>query len=339
MSWTIYCLSRAMSPLSQMEGVVGNKAVLRRMEVMTRLGKRAIPVITGNSIRHQLREAGGRWLIEVMGASGQLTQPEVYYMISGGSGFVGRGGRESPAGTRAMRELSPHMSVLGGTTPQDIIGGRLRADFGWLVCEEFSALLPHYLPDGCDVGGMAFRPAEAFIGEQQYTRHAATDAIGDLYDADADAQVRAQRHAGYDGKDRPEDSRDMWIAGEDRDKSPQMIYSGECINPGAVLAHRLRVGHDERLELGAILWALRLWQADGGIVGGMAAKGHGLLQTNILIDPAPVGDPVADYITHAEKNADRLGEWIRQQFRPKAPDLFGGDEPKAAVAKKRKATA
>lgn len=336
MNWTIYCLSTAMSPISQMEGVVGNKAILRRMEVMTALGKRAIPVITGNSIRHQLREHGARWLISLMGEEGKLTQPEAYYLISGGSGFVGRGGRESPSGIRLMRDLSPHLSLLGGTTPQDITGGRLRADFAHLVCQEFVHLLPHFLPPGCIIADMDFRSAESFIGEQQYTRHTATDAISAVYDVDADMAVRETRHAAYDGKDKPESPRDMWIPGEDRDKSPQMIYSGECVNPGAVFAHRLRIGHGTRLELGALLFALQKWQEAGGNVGGMGAKGHGVLQTQICVDPVIEGDPVAEYIEHATKNADVLRDWVHAQFRPVAKTtLFGDDEEKKP--KKRKA--
>jgi hypothetical protein len=299
-----------------MSGVVGNRAVLRREDVLTPLGRRSVPCLSGNAIRHALREAGSVWLADAGAMPGGLTQPEVYYLISGGSGFGGRGGREAPANDREMRRLLPHGSILGGCTPRDIFGGRLAADFGVLVCAENARRLQRFLPPDVHIDGLQLRPAEACIGRYLYTRHALSDMTA-AYSAEVDLAERRAALAAYKGKrPRPGRPEDMWLDGEDPDKSQQMLYEGECVIAGAAFVHRLRLHHCSRVEVGALLWALRLWQYAGGHIGGMAARGHGQLATAILLDPEPDGDPVAEYIRYAQQHAREAADWIRRQFRP-----------------------
>lgn len=69
--------------------------------------------------------------------------------------------------------------------------------------------------------------------------------------------------------------------------------------------------------IGAVLLSLRLWVEQGNIIGGMAAKGHGILRTMFLHDPVD-GDPEGEYITLAASNRNRFIEWLKRQFRKEA---------------------
>lgn len=280
-----------------MKGVEGNEALIAREPVDTPAGKRWVPCLSGNAIRHRcVREPGGLWLIEALGLKGQLSLKQLNFLLHGGN-LTDSTGREDTARIAEMQELFPLLRLMGGALPDQILKGSLLAWRGVLVCEENR---PHLaLPDGYDLPPAALKPAEHFVEDYQYTR-------GDA----------ARRPDWYDEP-----------SGDPEAKSNLMIFSGQQVIRGAVFLHGFEIPHGGELELGCLLHSLGLWQLAGGSVGGMSSKGHGRLDTHLLGDDAGHEEAVARYVEHVEANAERCREWLAKVFATKA------DKPKKSKTK------
>jgi hypothetical protein len=148
----------------------------------------------------------------------------------------------------------PLVRVLGGCLPDMILPGALLSWRGMLVCAENHSRLRAILPDGWLPSG-ALPPAHRLMGKYQYTRSDAARTDNDLL--------------------RPGASGDSGL----------MIYSGQVVDPGAVFVHGFNLARVTEAEVGFVAHALERWQAAGATIGGNAAKGHGRLDTSILVTP------------------------------------------------------
>lgn len=303
MNYVVRLWSEALSPITHMRGVEGNEALIAREPVDTPAGKRWVPFLSGNAIRHRLvREPGGLWLIEALGLKGKLSLKQLNFILHGGN-LTDSTGREDTARIADMQTLFPLLRLMGGALPDQILSGSLIASRGMLVCEENR---PHLrLPDGFDLPAETLKPAEHYVEDYQYTRG--------------------------DGAKRPE-----WYAEETRDpeaKSNLMIFSGQQVVRGAAFVHGFQIPNGSELEYGCLMHALGLWQEQGGSVGGMSSKGHGQLSTVALGGDAVVDD-VAAYVAHVGANAEACRAWLEKVFRVKEPK-----PDRVAKAKKKPAEA
>jgi len=307
-----------------MAGTVGNRAQIAREPVVTELGVRPVPFLSGNALRSSmLRRPGFVWLAEACGLDHGLTKPELYFLLAGGCAYEG-GGRESTQLVCELKDVCPLAGALGGTLPRQILSGSVCVDSGVLVCAENRDRLDTFLPDGVIAADLELRPADSFVGEWQYTRRGGEGELAEWADGETDLAERARRFEAWEGeKRRPESPEDTPLPGEERArdgriKSRQMIYGGECVIAGAAFAHRITLHHPRPPEVGALLWSLRLWRQQGNTMGGMSARGHGILETVVWLDPEPDGNPAAEYVDHVTRHQDRLADWLRRQFRPDA---------------------
>lgn len=296
---TLY--SEAVGPITHMKGVEGNEALIAREPINTPNGKRWIPYLSANALRHRLiREPGGLWLVDRLGLKGKLSLKQLNFILHGGN-LTDSTGREDTARIAEMQEIFPLLRLLGGALPDQILKGSLLMWRGMLLCEENRSHLLHFLPDGFVLPDASLKPAEHYVEGYQYTRS--------------------------DAKRRPE-----WYDQETRDadsKSNLMIFSGQSVIRGSVFVHGFDLPHGSRLEYGCLLHALGLWQDQGGTVGGMASKGHGRLTTVILgeVDLSAV----AEYESHVDINAGRCRAWLDKVFAKKA------EKPEKPAKGKKKA--
>jgi hypothetical protein len=290
--YTVVCYSEAASPLTHMKGVSGNEALVAREPVVTPAGVRWVPHLSGNAIRHRLvRGCGFRWLIGEYGLAGRLTLPQLNFLLHGGNLTEG-GGREDTRRIADYQRLFPLGRLLGGALPDQILAGSLQAWRGTLVCEENRRHLAAALPDP-SVLPPKLRPAESLVSGYQYTR-------GDAAKGETDLM---KPRAG--DEDAPASSN-------------LMIFAGQAVTRGAAFVHGFTLPHVSELELGALLWSLRLWRAAGGTIGGMAARGHGRLATSVLagdFDPDAACDA---YVAHARSVKDEAVAWLHSAFAPRA---------------------
>lgn len=286
--YRVVCLSETISPLTHMSGSRGNVSVVARELVATDRGVAAVPALSGNAIRHRLvRQPGFRWLIDEYALPGRLTLPQLNFLFHGGSLTEG-GGRENMRRIAEFHRLFPLGRILGGCLPNQVLAGSLQVHRGTLVCEEQRARLTHVL--GETLPPVRFRAAESFLSQYQYTRGDAVKTAGRLL---APAAAVGQSTV---------------------DESNLMIFSGQSVIAGAVFVHGFALPHASEVELGALLWSLRLWQAAGGTIGGQSARGHGRLRLSILAAEWDGDAAVAAYQDHAMSVRDEAVAWLDEVF-------------------------
>lgn len=275
-TYTIHCLSRSLSPMTHMSGTAGNEGVIAREPVITDRGLVWLPFLSGNALRHRcVREPGMLWLIDFYGLRGALDPDTLNFLIHGGN-LTKSNARENTRRIAEMHRTWPLLRLLGASLPDQILAGSMDVWRGTLVCEENRASMP-WLPDQQLYG------AEKFIADYQYTR--------------GDAAKLGMDPAGTTASG----------------SSNLMIYSGQCVQRGAMWSHGFVLKHVTDVCLGALLWSLRLWQMAGGTVGGMAAKGHGRLRLEI------VGDFDQEalcrrYVDYALDVKDDAVAWLKEAF-------------------------
>lgn len=287
-TYRIHCLSESLSPISHMQGTVGNEAIIAREEIVTSKGRFHVPKISGNALRHKLvREPGAWWLIERLGLMGKLTRDQLNFLLHGGTLSESTAG-ESTARIARVNEISPFLKLLGGCLPNQVLTGSLDSWHGTLVCEENRRYITQSIPREWDMPERRLQSAEAMVGTWQYVR---SDAAKSGLCAGDDTQV----------------------------VSSQMIFNGQAVNRHALFYHGFLLEHCTPLELGALLLSISVWQHDGGTIGGQAARGHGRLLTHVFCDVSDDFDElIAGYIEHVDAHADAIRDFLNDSFRPTA---------------------
>jgi len=286
--YRVYVWSEAVSPITHMKGVEGNEAIIAREPIDTPAGKRWVPKLSGNTIRHRcIREPGALWLIDALGKKGELSLQQLNFLLHGGN-LTESTGREDTARIAEMQELLPLIRLLGGALPDQILKGSSLAWPGMLLCEENRPHLP--IPDGFELPIESLKPAEHYVEDYQYTR--------------GDAKKRTDW---YDESTHDADA-----------KSNLMIFSGQQVIRGAVFIHGFDIPHGSELELGCLVHSLNLWQQTGGTIGGMASKGHGRLESR-FIGGSDGQEATEKYVEHVAKNADACRAWLDKVFKSKEP--------------------
>jgi len=279
-TYTLHCLSRTVSPTTHMAGSEGNESIVAREAVVTPRGIAKIPFLSGNAIRHRaVREPGWRWLIGEWGLEGKLSLPQLNFLLHGGSLTEG-GGKENTKRIADWHRLFPLGKLLGGCLPSQILTGSVHCWRGTLVCEENRQALGDWpIPD-------RLRPAEEFVTPYQYTR-------GDVFKL---ALVDAAAESA----------------------SNQMIFNGQAVCRGAAFVHGFVIRHGSPLELGALLWSLKLWLAGGGTVGGQAARGHGRIALSLANFAGDVDGLCESYKDHSRTVREEAVAWLAAAFATKA---------------------
>ena len=271
----------ALEALHHGQGAEGNTQVLRRQEIVTPDGEIAtVPFISGNSLRHMLRDAGVRYALDAMGVpDGSLSKGTIDLLFSGGS----LGGKASVtlAKARAVAELFPILSVLGYSAGSRIQPGKIEVGHLHLVCEENQHRMPRLEP-------LALRHAGAFVGEEFGTRH------------DAARLPYAQRLLGAPRPAPEEPEKKGRTKGAKDEESTQMIYDWEVVLPGSRFWGGITYRELSPIEIDALRSALSYacegMHPDGGYlfrVGAKRGTGHGLMAWRLSGSVRTVDVPVS----------------------------------------------
>ena len=298
--YTVVCVSEALAPITHMAGSSGNEAMIAREPVVTPRGIRMVPHLSGNALRHRcIRAPGMDWLVEEYGLNGALTLPELNFLYHGGALTEG-GGREDTRKIAEMQRLWPLLRLLGGCLPDQILAGSLQVWRGLLICEENRATLTALLPDPC-VLPERLRSAESFVVGYLYTR--------------SDARKTHAAMASEEARTVDSDARD---AEGKKPKGNQIPFVGQLVMRGSVFIHGFTLPRTSLIELGALLWSLRLWSAAGGTVGGQASRGHGRLGLSVLTGDYDADVAVQAYLDHARAARVEAVDWLHRAFAKRA---------------------
>ena len=214
---------------------------------MIRYGSDRLPVITGNSIRGQIRDAGAAELLNRIGC---MVDKETFHVLFSG-GNVSGAMKDDVGRAKAVREAFPLISVLGGALGTMIMAGKLICGFAYPVCKEARDL----------IGGESDISWRELIDEIEFTR--TDDAKNDKLAAritDVTAETTGTA-------------------------SQQMRYAVQYMAAGTQFVQKMQLlPGTTALEIGALLCAIRKWWEDAPRLGGMSGKGFGLFDADLTLD-------------------------------------------------------
>ena len=209
--------------------------------VLTSAGR--LPVITGNSIRGQIRDACALHLLRTLEDTdmfGVALDKDAFNVLFSGGNLNGTM-RDDVEKARQVRKHFPMISLLGGGLGDMIMSGKLLCGFAYIISAESEMITG--IP--CETSW------HSMIDEMEFTR---TD-------------------------DSKNDKLARWIENIEAEKtakaSTQMRYSVQYIAPGAEFVQDITfLSGTTDLERGALYAGLREWFKVPRL-GGMAAKGFG----------------------------------------------------------------
>lgn len=270
------------SPLHHGSGNAGNTALLRTEEIITQAGEPAtVPVLSGNSVRHQLREAIAWHTLRTLDVpEGSLTKSQVDLLFTGGA-ITSTGAQVDLGMARRVQDHYPALGLLGYAAQSDIVAGTLRVGSLMLVCSENAWRLPpgQWAPH-------VTKRAAAYRGEMFGTRHDVASTAVDRYILDAAELIQSTQ-------------------------STQMIYDVQTLKPGSRLAGQISLTPSATSEHEQVLRAaLALVAHDGRIhLGAKTSVGYG--QALVAGLPGDLDRALDWWTDHLRSHRDAVMELIR----------------------------
>lgn len=311
-TYHLFCLSEAIAPITYGSKVSGNEMLIARESVVLPEGRRSLPVLWANGLKHQLlREHAAAYLLSRLGIDGLVDERMLAFLFNGGIYHLG-GGSDRTATRVEVSRLFPLVSLAGGCLPGQLLHGAAIVSHGYLICQCNIGLVRAMLPAAFDLpDDTEFRPAEEYVGHLQSYKHDARKSHADLLHEDARPLKLTT------GKE-----------------NPMMPHGGECVLRGAVFAHRIILNDVTEIELGCMLDSIARWQHAGSAIGGQSARGNGTLKIHIHVAPdADQESARAAYLAHVESVRDEATAFLNTMFDWKPPE----DGDKKAKGKKPKA--
>lgn len=199
----------AIDPIHHGAGSEGNTQLLRTQDIILDDGTPArVPFVSGNSIKHQIRDGGVRFALEAMTLpNGSMSKAVIDLLFSGGS-LTKSGSAVNLEQARKIAELFPVLSLCGYSAGNFMQDSKIRVGHLHLVCKENSWRLPDNLRDDRHI----LQRAASFRGEEFGTRHEASRSqivFKLLTTEDKEAKLKGNA------------------------ESNQMIYDFEVVRPGS----------------------------------------------------------------------------------------------------------
>lgn len=313
---------------------VGNVQQFARHDVTDPDAERvSVPFVSGNSIKHLIRESGADFAREALGlGEGSMSRAEAYLLYAGGAlDKSGQSIRLDKA--RAAEKHMPILGLCGYAAGNAMAESQVRVDDWELACWEQShrlgAVLGRYTPTLADALEVY---ADEWIATAQRTGH------------DPTRRAKGLRLLHEEDREKVVAQLSTTSKGAAKDAYRPMPYEYETLIPGAVLVGGFTFAQGVRpLELAAfrsaLIWACEGRAEDGGMLvpvggGGSTAKGcvslhlfgelaEGIqplrfVPTDELCPPRDVGDAwddelqgyIAHLIAHRDDVVRTLGELV-----------------------------
>ncbi len=270
-------LLEALSPIAHHEGSFGNTATVMRRRVRQTDGSWCeVPVITGDTLRHGLREAAAYAFLDAAGLldAQALGEAAIRLLFSGGM-VTGRGDASSIRldAFREMCELCPSLALLGGCTDNRVVPGRLSVDDASLVCIENVRYLPAWVTEFVTKEHAELDTCRAHLEEVQRVRMdpALDPGKRTLMLPDAQVKIANQLGAGeaaHEGDQAIE---------RDQAKSTMMPRRFERVAQGSLFHWSISATTYTDLDVDTLHTMLACFLADPR-VGGKRGTGHGQLR-------------------------------------------------------------
>lgn len=311
---------QADQPIAHHAEVFGNSAISMRRKVRQPDGQWSqVPIITGDTMRHGLREAAAYALLDAAGMLDQpgLTESALRLLFAGGM-ITGKGdaGTIKLDGYREMVELMPPLALLGGCAQNRSIPGRMQVDDAMLICDETRHLWPSWVESY-----MAERMVDtcrAHVEEVQRVRMDPSllpDKRLLLTDGGAAIEKRLGAH------ERASEKNDA-IAKDDA-KSTMLPRRFETVVAGSLFTWGVTAVCMSDLDVGSLNTMVGAFLSNA-VVGGKRATGHGRVKAIAAkeIALARPRDAAADRLDdafgvqafreHVTQRAERIRKWLSE---------------------------
>lgn len=169
----IEMILRADQPIAHHSESFGNSAVAMRRKIRQPDGSfQHVPIITGDTMRHGLREASSYALLDAAGLLGDpcLSEAALRLLFAGGQITGSAGGAVKLGDYREMVDLIPTLGLFGGCAQNRAIPGRIHVDDATLVCDETAHVLPEWVGAYLDGIGDRTDTHRAHVEEVQRVR-------------------------------------------------------------------------------------------------------------------------------------------------------------------------
>lgn len=165
---------RARDPIAHAQETLGNASIFCRKPVRQPGGGVAsVPYLSGDCIRHQLREAATYGTLHAAGMldDPQLSEGALRLLFAGGM-VTGRGDAAvlQIERYRELVALFPPLALFGGCTDNRPVPGQINVDEGNLICSEQAHNFPAWVRAWLAEHGEAVEPCRASIEETQRVR-------------------------------------------------------------------------------------------------------------------------------------------------------------------------
>lgn len=312
----------AATPIAHHHEVFGNHAVIARRKVRMPNGEWAqVPAVSGDALRHGLREAAAYAFLDAAGMldAGALTESALRLLFSGGM-VTGRGDAANIKldDYRTMVDLVPPLALLGGCASNRIIPGRMVVEDAMLVCEESRHLLPVWIVDRLPVVGGSRSHVEV---HQRVRMDATLDPgkarlMGEVAVRQIEGQLRKSEQAHED--DNP-------ITREES-KSSMMPRTFEAIASGSIFSWRVQATCMSDLDVDTFHSMIGAFLSNAR-VGGKRGTGFGLLRAVAAnevavrrpaanmqaVDVTALGPRIGDiFRSHVQARAEKAREFLRR---------------------------
>lgn len=317
---------QAAEPIAHHSESFGNTAILMRRKTRQPDGSFvAIPIITGDTMRHGVREAAAYALLDAAGLldESKLTEAALRLLFAGGMITGG-----SDASTvklddyRKMSELIPSLPLLGGCAMNRCIPGKMSVGDATLICDETMHLMPAWVRDYLADTKTAIDTHRAHVEEVQRVRMDPTLTPGKRLLLSADERAKSEgRLLASEAASETGDA----VAREDN-KSSMMPRRFETVVAGSLFHWRVSCVVHSALDDDTLHTALGVFLSSAR-VGGKKGTGHGLLtavtahkidvarpsENTTALDPGALAPKIGDlFRAHVKERASEVATFLSQ---------------------------
>jgi hypothetical protein len=264
-----------MTPLAHASESIGNTSLAMREKRRQPDGTFAhVPIVTGDSLRHGLREAASYALLDAAGLldSPALGEAALRLLFAGGMISGSEGGGVKLDDYRKMVELMPHLALLGGCAQNRAIPGKVQVDAADLICEETAHRMPEWVTAWLHEHKVALQSCRGHIEEVQRVRMDPTlDPGKRKLLSDGGASVENRLLSSEHGKEV-----DDAVLAQDS-KSSMMPRRHETVVAGSIFFWSVSATLHSDLDRDAFNTMIGAFLRDAR-VGGKRATGHGRIR-------------------------------------------------------------
>lgn len=312
----------AVSPIAHASGTIGNVSTIMDRSVRLPDGSFVrVPIVTGDAMRHQMREAITYALLDAAGllaGDGPGLSAAALRLLFNGGMLTGRGNANAVKldEWRGMMDALPSLRLFGGCANNHMIPGQLSVSDALLICEETKHLVPAWTLTYCTERGVSLAPYRSHVDEEMRVRF--------------DPTLRPDKRRLLEAGERDAVERRLIASeaahAEDDDvarkatKSTMLPRTAEVIAAGSLFAWDVTATVYSDLDRDTLHVALGTFLANAR-VGGKSGTGHGRIRAVAgnrvalarpreaaeSVDMSALASRVGDvFKAHVRDNAERL---------------------------------